>query len=156
MTGRKAMVSRRAFVVGGVAAVGALGAASVYAINVDVEDAVGTLLRNSFPGETFDPVQLAEFARATNERHGPFSHGQLLAMDNALVRNATESLTDRDVQTMPTRIITDFIRSSDVLDPDRNGQTGYFAYADPYAVGCSNPLPSYSDAQLEWPDAVYS
>lgn len=147
--------SRRAFVLGGVAAVGATGAMSLYAFNVGVEDAVASLVRASFPDEDISAADLAEFARTVGERRGPFSRGQVLAMECTLLREATDRLSDNDVRTIPGRIIADFARSSDILDPDRRGACSYLAYADPYAVGCSNPLPSYSDAQLEWPDQVY-
>jgi|GEM_PF-1513177 len=148
--------SRRAFVFGAIAAVGTTGAISLYALNVSAEDAVASLVRSSFPDENISNADLAKFARIIDDRRGPFSRGQVLAMDSTLLREATDRLTDKDVRTTPGRIIADFVRSSDVLDPDRTGPCNYFAYADPYEVGCSNPLPYYADAQLEWPGSVYN
>ena len=148
--------SRRAFILGGMAAVGAAGAVSFHALSLGDEDAIASLVRAAFPAEDFAAGDLAEFARVAAEWRGPFSRGQLLAMESSWLREATDRLTDKDVRTIPGRIIADFVRSSDILDPDQTGQVTYFGYASPYAVGCSNPLPFYADAEQEWPDAVYS
>lgn len=149
-------INRRTFVVGGLAGAGTVAVASVYIIGIRANDAVESLIRSSFPDEYFDPRELADFASAAVRRHGGFSRGQVLAMENSLVRQLTDKLTDRDVRSEPEAIVTDFIRSSDVLDPDRTDRSSYFAFADPYEVGCSNPLASYSDAMLDWPETVYS
>lgn len=149
-------INRRTFVVSGLVGAGTVAAASVYTMGISANDAVESLIRSSFPDEYFDPRELADFASAAVRRHGPFSRGQVLAMENPLVWQLTDKLTDRDVRSEPEAIVTDFIRSSDVLDPNRTGQSSYFAFADPYEVGCSNPLPGYSAAALDWPETVYS
>lgn len=140
---------------GGIAALGASGAISAFALSISDEDAIASLIRASFPGEKFSESDLTKFARISTERHGPFSRGQVLAMESGWLRAATDNFSDRDVRTIPGKIIADFVRSSDILDPDRTATPSYFSYADPYSVGCSNPLPFYSGAQLEWPDTIY-
>lgn len=147
--------SRRAFVVGGVAAVGAAGAFSLNVLGTSEEDAIASLIRASFPGEDIAANDVAVFARTAASTHGPFSRGQVAAMESPLVRGTTSWLSDKDVQTIPGRIIADFVRSSDILDPERTGPCTYLIYAAPYEIGCSNPLPTYSGAQLEWPATVY-
>lgn len=149
-------INRRTFVGGALAGAGTVAASSVYTMGISANDAVESLIRSSFPNEYFDPRELADFASAAVRRHGPFSRGQVLAMENPLVWQLTDKLTDRDVRSEPEAIVTDFIRSSDILDPDRTGQSSYFRFADPYEVGCSNPLLGYSDAALDWPETVYS
>lgn len=147
-------MKRRTFLLGSLASTAVLGGTSLSIFASDADDSIIGLIRDAFPGLDMPEQDLAQFAHAA--RHNLDGEGALSrwVVQNSSARTLIDRMTERDVNWIPSRIITDFIRSTNFADPDRGDQpTAYVAYADPYAVGCSNPLPFYSDSAFAWPSS---
>lgn len=147
-------MKRRMLLAGGAAGAVAITGGVGILLSAESEDAIISLIRKSFPDLDMAEGELLEFASIARGRIEERSHS---AVWSTLVRHKTarrvlDGLSDRDLERLPSLIVTDFIRSTDYLDPDRGSRpTRLVNYADPYRVGCANPLPTYADAGLAWP-----
>lgn len=144
-------LSRRAFVGTGLAALvgaGGLGATAHSAMRAP-DQTIARFIRHSVPGLAVDEDTLLAFSRRFLERspwRGNRLNGALLIMDNPdLVRLMPERVA-RAYGWFTRQIITGFLFSTDffTVAQRRAERTSYVAFADPYEVGCANPLANTS------------
>lgn len=139
-------LSRRGLLVGGVAVAG-LGAAAVVGGPAVAAPAtvVARYLRASLPGLRIEAAELETFATAWLDRiswRGAKRAGVLAIMDNPSLAGLLPARFGAAHDWFTRRLVTDFLFSTDFFgeamrDP---AATRMAAYADPYALGCRNPL----------------
>jgi hypothetical protein len=130
---------------------GAIGAETLPSLRP--EAAIIDFLRRAVPDLEMGEADLSAFAREIVARNGMnlpkrTAHFVLLGHGGAaaLLPDGVAELQRRNEE----QIITDFMRSTDYLDPGRGtAPTVYLGFADPYEAGCSNHLPGWLGAQDE-------
>lgn len=140
--------SRRMFLYSGTA-ITVLGVAGIGMASLPVlrpEGAVISFLRRSVPDLDMSQTDLSSFAidiiaKLQIPLHKGIAFYNLLEYDG-LVDMAPRSVAN-SIERNGETVITAFMRSTDYLDPEREGQARYFGFADPYRNGCSNPLPGW-------------
>ncbi len=148
-----ARLSRRGLLTSAGAACG-FGAIGVLALpSLRPEATIIDFLRRAVNDLKMDEADLSAFAReilARNRMNLPKR-----TVHFALLRHgAAAGFMPEGVAVSQRRneeqIITDFMRSTDYLNPGRgSAPTVYLGFADPYEAGCSNPLPGWLGAPTE-------
>jgi hypothetical protein len=144
-----AEVSRRQLLVGGaaLAAIGATGFMAGPAL-ANPEQVVVRFLRTQLPGLAVGDAELQSFAKdflRQSSWQGNKLRGALIVMDNPDVLRIAPQTVTRAFDWYSRRIVTDFLFSTNFFR-DANRQlsaTQYVAYADPYTIGCRNPLAQF-------------
>ncbi|MBS7671572.1 hypothetical protein [Croceicoccus gelatinilyticus] len=73
-------------------------------------------------------------------------------LDHPVGKIAGDTLVDQRVRRAEGKIVARFLRSTDMLDPDRQGEEiSLIGFADPYEAGCSNPVAQWTSHEVEWP-----
>ena len=146
--------TRRALMFGGasILGLGVAGGVAVIPPALDPRSAVISFIRRMVPDLVIDPADLAAFAaeivdRNTMPQHKRVAHFALLE-NPGLVLAIPGSIAEAQDRN-EARIITAFMQSTDYLDPDRGDEpTSFIVFADPYEVGCSNPVPDWTKAEV--------
>ena len=138
--------SRRALIGGTLAAggVAAVGGYQLLGPVADPEGAIAGFIARAVPNVSADDSVVTTFATdslgfISNRYPGDFDvHVSLLA-NPFLVRFLPErqAAFHSDFQRL---LVTQFMRSTDLLLTEPGAPVNYIAFADPYQVGCSNPL----------------
>lgn len=144
-------LSRRAFVGTGVAVLaGASGiGAAAYSATRAPDQTIARFIRHSVPGLAVDEDTLLAFSNRFLERspwRGNRLRGALLVMDNPELARLMPDKFARAYDWFSRQIITGFLFSTDFFGAAqrRAERTNYVAFADPYEVGCANPLANTS------------
>lgn len=144
-----ARLSRRALIGGGAAVAAVGGVAGVVGLRSvsSPEDTIARFIRSSVPGLAVPEADLHSFAATFLQRaswKGAKLKSGLLVLDHPGLLSLMPAVEAADYDWFRRRIISVFLFSTDFFsDAQRKGeQTHFLAYADPYGVGCRNPLAS--------------
>lgn len=145
-----AKISRRTLLAAGGAAVlvPPLGIAGRVAATSH-EATVARYVRAQLPGLNMSDEVLEQFGgsflRANPHLQGRRLQSVLVLLDNAWMRPLLPASTRVQYDWFVRRLMTDFLFSTDFFSTgNRNvATTSYVDYADPYSLGCRNPLANF-------------
>ena len=139
-------ITRRTLI-GGTLAAGGIAAAGGYQLLAPVADPEGAIagfIARAVPNVSAEDAVATTFATdaidfVSHRYAGDFDIHIALLANPFLVRFLPErqAAFHSDFQRM---LVTQFVRSTDLLLTEPGAPVNYIAFADPYLVGCSNPL----------------
>jgi hypothetical protein len=147
MTSRPARISRRLLLTGGVAFVGAAGAAyhvrrvrwpSAADLASLIERRVGHLPLAGDAIEMFAAEYTRRFGALSMSRHHRDTVAGLLSID--AFRRMAPAAKEQALLDFERRMVSYFLRSTDYFRTPAGTVVRYVAFPDPYELPCSNPL----------------
>ncbi len=142
-------VSRRRFLLGGAAIAVIPAVIGGRALASSPESVLTRYIRSSVPGLAASDNDIGGFALQFIDNLGSRSQkleAALFVMDNPWVERMLPSEDQRRYSWFTRSVMTDFLFSTDFfaeanMDP---AKTNYIQYADPYSMGCMNPLAKFA------------
>lgn len=139
---------RNLLIVGGVAALPPAMVAGRAAASTP-EDSIVRYLRSSTGNTSIPDTNMYQFAEkfvaANRPTYGRRFDAAMLVLDNNWARSLLSDERRVLLEWFERRLVTDFLFSTDFFtDAGRNPQRmRYVDYADPYTLGCRNPLANF-------------
>lgn len=151
------MKMKRRYLLGGGLASVVLLSTGVRIFSSDMTGGIVSFIRRSFPGLDMSEEDLTSFASDMGDSWN--MSGTKKTFFASMLNNREQAMMGSVI--VPDRldrahgeIVAMFLRSTDYLAPERTASVIYLGLADPYASGCSNPVPAWTSTEAAWPTNI--
>jgi hypothetical protein len=144
----KRIISRRRFLISGVATMTAAVAGWAYLQEFTYHNLIISVLHRKLSYLELDESSLGKFAADFAGDYGTLGHkGQLLALSRPVLP-LVDSLAADEVTRFEDRVVSKFLLSTDFFrnGADETRPVKYVAYYNPYNVACGNPFAILDEA----------
>lgn len=137
------MISRRTFLLG-LAGTAAVAGGAAPALAAPEQGVIERFVRTACPAQGLSDAEVADFARTFLDQSalgGARRRVVLFLMENRWARPLVPTRVRAAQERQERHLVTRFLLSTDLFDAERAaGPPRYWGYADPYALGCANPV----------------